>query len=903
MFGNFLRRRLKVGLIVSSLLLSPSVLRAQTPADGVRVPGSTFASPGDDLQTTPNLALIDEKIPLTFALPLRDPNGAAQALREIYDPGSPNYKKFLTGEEFAARFGPTQADYDAVVDYVKSLGMTINQVFSNRLIVNATGTRKTIEKSFGIQMLKFQKADGSVYRTASDNPLVPAEIAGRLQGIYGIDTSLNVKPASAGSIRLLQSSPSIGIGTGQDGYLSPADIKKAYGLTTAGADGAGQILGLVEFDDYAASNIDAYASNYGLASVPLTKIQVGGTRSPSGGDGQIEAELDIEMMMSLAPGAEGIRIYEAPTTNYSNILSLLAAMIDEPASTRPTSISTSWSIAENASNSSVKAIMDQENVLYMQMAAQGQSFYASSGDHGAYPNSHTCSAAVTNPASQPYVTSVGGTTLTLNESKEYGSETTWWESGTSCSDTLWAGAGGNSAYWSAPFYQTGLSPSEGTAGKRTVPDVALNSGAEYSFYSLGRFTSAGGTSAAAPLWAAFNALVNQALAASGKPPLGFPSPALYSIAESADYGSNFHDIADNSKNGSATDAGFHALTGYDLTTGWGTPKMDALLASLQTTADLTPPEVWIGLGTDYEIAVPSVIDTNYNGGQAFNYYGASYIEILTQDGSSGVNGVTIEDAADTGLNYNYAFGAKQINLGTYDAPDWQDAALPIAYTTHPLREFFVKKAAGASGLEFSVSDQAGNKGTPTLRDIGAFSFASKAQPQRRTFSLVEKGQGRFSIMASGGDVRNVSLFVNGESVAVGDVPAGDVKVIDLRSRLRNGDQNEVTVTAEGDAGSQATMMVSSAMLMNPDRANLPPSAGEGATPGSVDPNAPAATNPSPGDMNRSGSLDVTDVVALLRIVAGLDVPTALQRAASDVNQDEAVNVADVTALIKKVTGR
>jgi kumamolisin len=217
----------------------------------------------------------------------------------------------------------------------------------------------------------------------------------------------------------------------------------------------------------------------------------------------------------------------------------------------------------------------------MQIAAQGQSFFAAAGDSGAFDNGSTLS--VDDPGSQPYMTSVGGTTLTLNSDGSYGKETSWAVQGGSVKE---GGGGGISAVWPIPTWQQnlGTAANQGSTTMRMVPDVALdadpNSG--YAIFSQGAWQEVGGTSCAAPLWAAFTALVNQQRAINGQGGLGFPNLSLYSDAESSAYTVNFHDIADGSAN-----LHFTAVKGYDLSTGWGTMIGSSLLASLGSTR-LTP---------------------------------------------------------------------------------------------------------------------------------------------------------------------------------------------------------------------------------------------------------------------------------------------------------------------------
>ncbi|HEV2471644.1 MAG TPA: S53 family peptidase, partial [Chthonomonadales bacterium] len=224
---------------------------------------------------------------------------------------------------------------------------------------------------------------------------------------------------------------------------------------------------------------------------------------------------------------------------------------------------------------SIPADLNTENAIFQEMAAQGQSMFASSGDRGAFDNYTNLSTE--DPASQPYVTAVGGTTLsTMGADGPWLSETTW-------NDAYGAGGGGVSQVWPLPIYQHGIgsAATKTSTTNRNVPDVSLNSSplSGYSVYFSGNppylWYLVGGTSAASPLWSAFAAIVNQGRAAASEPLMGFANHAIYSVAEGPNYLNDFHDIADNSNNGY-----FPARAGYDNATGWGTFNGSNLLADL-----------------------------------------------------------------------------------------------------------------------------------------------------------------------------------------------------------------------------------------------------------------------------------------------------------------------------------
>jgi kumamolisin len=280
-----------------------------------------------------------------------------------------------------------------------------------------------------------------------------------------------------------------------------------------------------------------------------------GNPSASGG-GPAEVTLDIELMIALAPGIDRILVYETDNDLAHGVDVLNRIASDNIAH----QISTSWGANEVYVGSSIQ---NGENTAFQQMATQGQSFYAASGDDGDQSwTSAGLQFGPSDPASQPYVVGVGGTTLSTNgPGGTYSSETAWTGSGTG------GGSGGGVSTWPRPSFQPAtVSPgSGGSATNRNVPDVSLNANPDtgYSIYYSGGWYIYGGTSCAAPLWAAYTALVNQARAANGAGLLGYPNPVLYSAAQTSQYACLFHDVT------SGNNGTYPAVSGYDNVTGWG----------------------------------------------------------------------------------------------------------------------------------------------------------------------------------------------------------------------------------------------------------------------------------------------------------------------------------------------
>ncbi len=524
------------------------------------------------------------RVPLSLSLPLRNTAALQDLLTRLYDPQDALYHRFISQPEFAQRFGPTQADYLAVVAFAQSHGLTVVQTSPTRSLVDVVGTREAVEAAFSTQLTKYQMEDGRTAYANATAPRVPQAVASKIASVVGLDTvDLLMHPhyhrLTGEALRpMIQAVPTHGLlGTGPLGGLAPVDIKTAYSLLSVapvnltGLTGQGQSLGLFELDDYLPSDILGYTQKFGLPTATLRNIQTplfAGRLHPS--EARDEVTLDIEMMVALAPKAT-IYVYQGANAS-SDLATLFQRIADDNAAK---SISTSFGIDEAAAQSA--GDVTPETQAFQQMAAQGQSMFAAAGDSGAYDDGSTIS--VDDPAANPSVTGVGGTKLTINATQTYISETTWNRE----PDAGNGGGGGISTLFPIPSYQAGLTTAA-SQKFRNVPDVSLNSDPQtgYSVYvtdpasTTAKFAIFGGTSAAAPLWAAFTGLVNEQRTIFGlNNTEGFINPALYTLAKSGEYSSLFHDINDGSNN-----LKYVAGPGYDNATGLGTFIGDQLLDAL-----------------------------------------------------------------------------------------------------------------------------------------------------------------------------------------------------------------------------------------------------------------------------------------------------------------------------------
>ena len=240
------------------------------------------------------------------------------------------------------------------------------------------------------------------------------------------------------------------------------------------------------------------------------------------------------------------------------------------------------------------------DAIFKNMSAVGQSFFNASGDHCAFTTGANSAYGVdssanpypTTPASSPYVTEVGGTTLVMSGTgAAYASETVWnWGNSIGSAYNGVGSCGGVSSSYSIPSWQTNVSNLAGRGGSasfRNIPDVAMDADNVYVTYQNGLNSPyVGGTSCAAPLWAAFTALANQQASSIGKPRVGFINPAIYAIAAGPNYSSCFHDTTTGNNTWNSSPNLFYATNGYDLCTGLGSPAGQNLINALVGTGAL-----------------------------------------------------------------------------------------------------------------------------------------------------------------------------------------------------------------------------------------------------------------------------------------------------------------------------
>lgn len=504
------------------------------------------------------------RLDLAISLPLQNRAALNELLKEINDPASPNYRHYLTPEQFTAQFGPSEADYQALKTFAQAHGLQVSATHPNRMLLDVNGAVADIEQAFHVQMNTYRHpTEGRTFYAPDSVPSV--DLATPILDVSGLDNYARPKPLLVAKALTNGTAASPNSGSGLNGTYLGKDFRAAYAPDTA-MTGSGQTVGLLQFDGYTASDITYYESLAGLSNVTLSNVLLDGfSGAPSGDGGEVEVSLDIEMSISMAPGLSKVIVYMAgPGGNWHDLLNRMAN--DNLAK----QLSCSWYIPGGGPD----PVAEQ---IFQQMGAQGQTFFAACGDYDAY------TGLIPFPCDSTNVVEVGGTFLnTTGPQGAYVSESVWNRGG-----GIGTG-GGISTSYAIPNWQTNISmaANQGSTTHRNIPDVALTADNVY-VRADGEDWYVGGTSCAAPLWAGFTALVNQQAVASGRAVVGFIDPALDSIGSGAIYTNALHDITNGNNTSPSSPNKFYAVPGFDLCTGWGTPCGQALITALATPDPLT----------------------------------------------------------------------------------------------------------------------------------------------------------------------------------------------------------------------------------------------------------------------------------------------------------------------------
>lgn len=533
-----------------------------------------------------------QQMHVVMVLPLRNRDQLTNMLQQLYDPANPNFHHFLKPGQFTEKFGPTPEDYATVSNFAVANGLTIAETSPGRTLLGVRGSVADIERTFhvGFNVYKHPTEPRTFFAPDREPSL---DLAVPVQHIAGFNSYGQIKPASLKSNGPSGTNgPKPMIGSGPGGAFVGNDFRAAYAPGADFLTGAGQSVGLAEFDGFFPQDITSYEQLAGLPNVPLQVVPVAQFNEvPFGIPGFIEeVSLDIEMAIAMAPGLSSVIVYEAGgvSQNVNESEDMVLLVLNQMATDDQASqLSISWLYKDGDYDLDGTSLDDD----YMQYASQGQSFFQASGDTDAYvPNAPPFPGDPAPYIGDQYVTMVGGTMLTTTGPGGAWSSEAVWNAGDLDGDGEQSGngsCGGTSTIFAIPPYQAGvnMSANGGSTTMRNFPDVAMVASNVLDIANQGATNfDQSGTSIAAPLWAGFMALVNQQAVSIGEPPVGFINPAIYAIGLGPNYTSDFHDITTGNNAWTSSFGGssglFPAVTGYDLCTGWGSPSGLGLINAL-----------------------------------------------------------------------------------------------------------------------------------------------------------------------------------------------------------------------------------------------------------------------------------------------------------------------------------
>jgi len=518
-----------------------------------------------------------------ISLKVRDRAGLDKFLRDLYTPGSPLYRHYLTPDQFAQHFAPAAAERQRVADWLSSQGLQVVQRSRNGLILTAVGSVGRMEAAFGTHLDAYRQGAQSFFANA--RPIqVPRALAPEIVAVSGLN-SAERQHRLGWHVRSLPRGPARD-SNGPNG-MWPSTLQDFYDISAihqAGYTGSNQTIAVVLYTDISPSDLSAFTDQWNMPGWNLQRIPVSDGAKKGGSSivasEQGEAEMDLEVAHSVAPGAQ-LLAYQGPGTDTG--LYVFNQIVSDD---RAPVISTSYGLAESQESAGE---MNAFNQIFEEAAAQGQSILAASGDNGAYdaaaqqddPKKDTLQ--VDFPASDPWVTGVGGTSL-YQRSDNSIYEKPWADTS---QDPHTGGGGGLSTYWKRPDYQTGPGvQNQYSNGMRQVPDVSAFAGSGprpgfdegYAIYTTidGRtgWHQIDGTSASTPFWAGYAALMNQSLQQF----VGFLNPTLYVLGQKAStfQHSPYNDVVEGDN------LYYPATPGWDFASGWGSMDGAALIEDIGT---------------------------------------------------------------------------------------------------------------------------------------------------------------------------------------------------------------------------------------------------------------------------------------------------------------------------------
>jgi putative cell wall-binding protein len=593
--GARTRPRGPVALLALALAAATVLVSAPAAATGTPLTRPTTLRPAPlpagtiDIGPVPAGRILDVEVVLSPS----DPQGIDALLASLYDPASSRFHQWLPPGVFGQEFGPSPTTVAATEGWLRGAGLTVTG--RSTFAIDATGTAAQLHAAFGVDVANYQTPQGATVYAAPQTPEVPVSLAHQVTGVLGL-TDLPAAVPLAEQVPLGQGfhaapgaqvqpgtcAPAASLANQVSGYTT-ASLGAAYGvsvLTGAGFDAAGERLAVYELAPSSAADVGNFEACFGL-QVPVDVVRVDGGGTPDTG-GTAEADLDIEQLAAQAPGAASITSYEGPNTDQGSYDTMARIVHDDSAEY----ISDSWGLCEPLNPTSGAGSIASMDVLFEQAASQGQAVFSAAGDSGSedcLATTDNTALAVDYPTSNPWVTSVGGTSRNLD-----GNEVVWngcmGVTDGGCGPGDGAGGGGTSSVEPRPVWQAGLSePSSAScpphgSNCREVPDISADAGVPVVFFTGGSWGAFVGTSIAAPLASAIWA---DRGSECGQPLSGDAAPALYALAASGGYDGAIHDIVSGDNDFSGTNGGqFAAGPGYDLASGLGSVEASGVACTV-----------------------------------------------------------------------------------------------------------------------------------------------------------------------------------------------------------------------------------------------------------------------------------------------------------------------------------
>ncbi len=474
-------------------------------------------------------------------------------LARLYEPGSPDYHRFIDARTFGRRFGVSDRQLARLRLALRRGGIRIVDQYPQRTAVDVRAPAGVVDRFFGVHLMDYLGPSGRRFHAPRAAPVIPPSLRGIISGVAGLHGGVEARPDDV---------PASGV--------TPALASVAYDIAPLyhqGIRGQGEAVAVVESSRFDQSDLTSFARQFGLSGFAPTNVPTprDGAATDTSSEGEDETELDVELIHAVAPDAQ-ILDYNAPNVTASGT-DPLADMLDNiVAQGRVHIVSDSMGYCERGFPA---ADLQSDEQAIEAAVAHGISILKSTGDAGAYqcerysPSDHRLS--VEWPASSPGVVAVGGTALSISAAGVYAGETAW-------EDPLEnsGGGGGLSVVFPRPSWQSAPGVSNRYSdGKRQIPDVSAdadpNSG--WALITGGSLGPTAGTSAAAPFWAGAMALVEQYARQHGVAQLGFVDPMLYRLASTPQPAPPFHDVT------IGTNRFYPATPGWDFATGLGSPDV------------------------------------------------------------------------------------------------------------------------------------------------------------------------------------------------------------------------------------------------------------------------------------------------------------------------------------------